>query len=77
MALLFYNKNDSKMQELEIPMSMIDEAVDYWEKINKAVKEGVPPIKLGSAPVLEWECNSKYCSYFEECGGGLYAEKRK
>tara|TARA_R100001530_G_scaffold1769_5_gene3064 strand:- start:116 stop:871 length:756 start_codon:yes stop_codon:yes gene_type:complete len=70
MALLFYNKNDSKMQELEIPMSMIDEAVNYWEKINEAVKEGVPPVKLGFAPVLEWECNSKYCSYFEACGGG-------
>ena len=77
MALLFYNKNDSKMQELEIPMSMIDEAVDYWEKINEAVKEGVPPIKLGFAPVLDWECNAKYCSYFEACGGGLFAEKRK
>jgi hypothetical protein len=31
-------------------MSMIGEAVDYWEKINKAVKEGVPPIK----PMKEW-----------------------
>ena len=71
MVLLFYNKNDSKMQELKIPMSMIDEAVDYWQGINESVKKGVPPVKLGSAPVLRWECSEKYCSYFEACGGGL------
>ena len=71
MELLFYNKNDSQMQELDVPMRMIDEAVDYWQKINEAVKNGAPPIKLGFAPVLSWECNAKYCSYFEACGGGL------
>ena len=73
MALLFYNKNDSKMRELEVPMSMVDEAVEYWERVNSSVKEGVPPIELGFAPVLKWECNEKYCSYFETCGGGLLA----
>jgi CRISPR/Cas system-associated exonuclease Cas4 (RecB family) len=71
MALLFYNKNDSKMQELKIPMSMIDEVVDYWQRVNDAVKVGAPPIELGFAPVQEWECKDKYCSYFEACGGGL------
>ena len=76
MALLFYNKNDSHMQELEIPMSMIDESVDYWQKINQSVKEGLPPVKLGFAPALAWECNEKYCSYFEVCGGGLTGQRK-
>ena len=77
MALLFYNKNDSQMRELEIPMSMIDEAVEYWQRVNESVKEGAPPIELGFAPVLKWECNDKYCSYFEACGGGLIGQQKQ
>ena len=30
-----------------------------------------PKIELGTAPVMKWECNEKYCKYFEVCGGGL------
>ena len=77
MALLFYNKNDSKMKELKVSMSMIGEAVEYWERVNESVKEGAPPIELGFAPVQKWECNDKYCSYFEACGGGLLAKQKQ
>ena len=33
-----------------------------------------PKIELGVAPVMEWECNEKYCQYFDVCGGGLKNE---
>ena len=50
---------------------------NYWENVNHVAGfdgEGIhslPNIALGIAPVYEWECNEKYCRYFDECGGGL------
>jgi hypothetical protein len=29
---------------------------------------------LGIAPAYSWECNPKYCGFFEVCGGGLKSE---
>jgi len=40
-------------------------------KVKELFKDGLPPIKPGLAPVENWECNKKYCSYFVPCGGGL------
>ena len=76
MALLFYNKDNSQMREVEVPMQTINEAVDYWDTVLNAVKDKKrPPISLGFAPMYKWECNAKYCSYFDACGGGLVGKK--
>ena len=71
-ALLFYNKDTSQIRELAVPMSCIQDAVDYWHNVNESIIEGKPPVKLGFAPVLSWECSEKYCSYYEACGGGIH-----
>ena len=71
MALLFYNKNNSRVKDVRVPRSYIDMAERYWLKVNESFKEGLPPIERGLAPVLDWECNKKYCSFFEACGGGI------
>lgn len=72
MALLFYNKNNSMMREVEIPMEVMEHAESYWESMVELADLGeAPPIFLGIAPAQEWECNEKYCSYFDVCGGGL------
>jgi len=39
--------------------------------VNKRFEKGNPPIELGVAPVYKWECNPKYCNFYEICGGGL------
>jgi hypothetical protein len=71
MSLLFYNKNNSRVRELRVPRTYIDMAERYWLKVNESFKEGLPPIERGLAPVSDWECNKKYCSFFKACGGGI------
>jgi hypothetical protein len=71
MKLLFYNKNTSKMQELEVPNHKIEEAFMYWNRVLDTTKAGLPDIELGFAPAMKWECNVKYCSYYDVCGGGI------
>jgi|TARA_R110000744_G_scaffold61929_1_gene127977 CRISPR/Cas system-associated exonuclease Cas4 (RecB family) len=71
MALLFYNKNTSRVKEIKVPRSYIDMAERYWIKVQELFKEGLPPVEKGLAPVEDWECNKKYCSYFQACGGGI------
>ena len=76
MKLLFYNKNNSQMREYDIPMSTIQEAVDYWTNIKSATEIGLPEIQVGFAPMYTWECSDKYCSFYEVCGGGIHNDKR-
>ena len=71
MSLLFYNKNNSRVRELRVPRTYIDMAERYWLKVNESFKWGLPPIERGLAPVSDWECNKKYCSFFKACGGGI------
>ena len=71
LALLYYNKNTSLMREVNVPISFIDKAYSYWEDVNERFKIGVPKVELGIAPAYEWECNVKYCQFYDHCGGGL------
>jgi len=86
MKLCFYNKNTSMMKEIDVPEEYLDEAYNYWSRVNLLVMdkknpnviEGIPPeVELGISPVYEWECNKKYCQFFEVCGGGLKATHEK
>ncbi len=71
LSLLYYNKDNSRMREKVIPTSYIEKARLYWEDVNTKFKKGNPPIELGVAPVYKWECNVKYCNFYQVCGGGL------
>ena len=59
------------MRELSVSTDYIDVAKEYWRDVNKRYKKGNPAIELGVAPVYKWECNIKYCNFFEVCGGGI------
>jgi hypothetical protein len=76
LALLFYNKNNSIMKEVEVPLSYIDSAEDYWNMLAEFINDGIPPVDFGTSPVEEWECNVKYCSFFKPCGGGISGRKK-
>tara|TARA_R100001530_G_scaffold54258_1_gene40044 strand:+ start:308 stop:1039 length:732 start_codon:yes stop_codon:yes gene_type:complete len=71
LCLLYYNKDTSKMRELDVDTSYIESAKEYWIDANKRYEKGNPPIELGVAPVYKWECNIKYCNFYQVCGGGL------
>lgn len=69
MKILYYNKNNSDMREVDVPMIYLDKADAYWEQCCEAVigKDEPPPINLGTSPAYKWECN--YCQYHSICGG--------
>ena len=71
LCLLYYNKDTSKIRELDVSTSYIESAKEYWIDANERYEKGNPPIELGVAPVYKWECNRKYCNFYEVCGGGL------
>jgi CRISPR/Cas system-associated exonuclease Cas4 (RecB family) len=74
MALVFYNKDNSDMMEMEVRRSYITEAKTYWETLKNEFFNGVPEVSLGFAPMKKWECN--YCNYFDHCGEGFGDGKR-
>ena len=74
LALIYYNKDTSKMREKTVDVQFIEEAKNYWVDLNKRFKKGNPAIELGVAPVYSWECNPKYCGFYKVCGGGLKSE---
>ena len=76
MVLVFYNKDNSRVREVELDLDVVEQAEQYWKNANqildKAKQESAPPVlNLGVTPAEEWECNEKYCQYFEVCGGGI------
>ena len=74
LALIYYQKDTSAMREYPVDIQYIEEAKNYWADLNKRFKKGNPAIELGVAPAYAWECNPKYCGFFEVCGGGLKSE---
>ena len=78
LGLLYYSKNDSKMAELGISLSVIKEAEEYWAKTIDLVKEHTtsltePQWDNGQVPVYKWECG-KYCNFSKICNCPLNKE---
>lgn len=69
--LLYYNKDNSSMRPVPVAIEYLDEAAAYWEMVKEVLSDGRPPVQKGVAPIMDWECNRKYCPYFDACGGGL------
>ena len=78
MGLLYYSKNDSKMQELVLPISCIGLARIYWKDTKELVETAIhtntePEWSTGSVPTYKWECG-KYCNYSKICNSPLNKE---
>ncbi len=63
--LLYYNKDNSSMKQISVPLSRIDDAIEYWTSINEEHKDGLPELNFGVSPVEKWECN--YCDWKNLC----------
>jgi CRISPR/Cas system-associated exonuclease Cas4 (RecB family) len=75
MSLLFYNKDNSDMKEIEVDRKYLEMAKDYWLDTLDRLNKGKPNIEIGYSPVHTWECN--YCNFFDYCGEGFQNGKRK
>ena len=71
LKLVYYNKDTSVMREMDLDLSVIEEAEKYWLKVKDLIAKGQPPVAMQSSPFYKWECNPSYCSYYTVCGGGV------
>ncbi len=65
MYLLYYNKDNSQLREVEVPLSFVSRAYLFWRNINDEHKQGLPMFREGVSPVQKWQC--KYCQFLDHC----------
>ena len=71
--LLYYNKDTSKIKAVRIPLSYMDEAMQYWEDAADIIDDlgvdfqTVIPNSMIGVPFSDWECN--YCNFKDKCYG--------
>ena len=65
MFLYYYNKDNSQMRAVEVPLSYVSRAYLYWKNLNDEHKMGLPNFKVGVSPVQSWQCN--YCQFKNHC----------
>ena len=53
------------MKQVSVPLSRIDDAIEYWTSINEEHKDGLPELNFGVSPMEKWECN--YCDWKNLC----------
>ena len=65
MYLYYYNKDNSDMRAVEVPLTYVSRAYLFWKNINDEHKQGLPDFRVGVSPVQKWQCN--YCQFLEHC----------
>ena len=74
LKIVWYNKNDSRMNITQIPNEAIKTALVYWQDLNDFIEEcsddiicDIPPGGGVGIPMMDWECN--YCQFSKICKG--------
>ena len=65
MYLYYYNKDNSDMRAVEIPLTYVSRAYLFWRNIKDEHKQGLPDFRVGVSPVQKWQCN--YCQFRIHC----------
>ena len=65
MYLIYYNKDNSMMNSMSIPLGYTNRAYNFWYNIGEEHKKGLPPFRQGVSPVQDWNCS--YCPYLDHC----------
>lgn len=66
MFLLYKNKDTSVMKEVEVPLSFMTDAIQYWEHNRDTAMGDAPPMLEDDVnPRYGWEC--KYCDFKDYC----------
>jgi len=73
MFLYFYNKDNSKMRPVEVPLTMLRRAKNFWINVNEEHKKGLPSFREGVSPVQDWMC--RYCRFLDHCKPPFFKKK--
>ena len=63
--IVYYNKDTSGLKVLEVKRKYMNEAIEYWTKVNEVCSKGLPELKTDESPIQEWEC--RYCQFLDIC----------
>ena len=65
MDLVYYNKDDSRMKKLSVPLDYLSKAHRYWNVIGDEHAKGLPLFRQGTSPYKDWMCG--YCQFKDHC----------
>ena len=65
MYLYYYNKNNSSMRCVSVPLTYVSRAYLFWTNVKEEHEQGLPPFRVGVSPVQDWQC--KYCQFRGVC----------
>ena len=65
MYLYYYNKNNSSMRCVSVPLTFVSRAYLFLSNIKDEHEQGLPPFRKGVSPVQDWQC--KYCQFNSVC----------
>ena len=70
MRLIYYKKDDSTFKEIIVPKSYMNQAVEYWQEVNRLCLpepkwDNLVPGEDMGIPFESWECN--FCQYKSKC----------
>lgn len=65
MFLVYYNKDTSKFKVQAVKRDFMNEAIEYWTRINDLVSKGLPKVNNIESPIRDWECG--YCQFKDKC----------
>jgi hypothetical protein len=54
---------------VNVPLTWLGMAENYWFSINEEHKKGLPGFAMGTSPVYQWCCN--YCNFKDHCNPPL------
>ena len=73
MYLYYYNKDNSQMRAVQVQLSMLKRAEDFWVNVNEEHAKGLPPFREGFSPVQDWNC--RYCRFLDHCNPPFFKKK--
>ena len=65
MYLYYYNKDNSDMRAVEVPLTFVSRAYLFWKNLKDEHKMGLPSFRVCVSPVQRWQCN--YCQFKNHC----------
>ena len=65
MHIIYYNKDNSLLNEQTVSDRYLESAKRYWHSINEEHVKGLPLFNLGTSPAYDWCCG--YCQFKDHC----------
>ena len=63
--MVYFLYTTTNIKVLEVDKDKMLTAIGFWNAIKSEHKNGLPQLKKGVSPAMDWEC--RYCSFKTQC----------